>query len=97
VPLGTFNAQVTVPYSSFDVQPDGTAWLLRNMSGTSNAAPVNVTRVDALTGALTTQQLGTVVRGPYSRTAIGVSANGELAILHAENLRRLLLRRLTPR
>ena len=97
VPLGTFNAQVVVPFSSFDVQPDGTAWLLRNVAGTSNFSPVNVTRVDGVTGAITSQQLGTVVRGAYSKTAIGVSASGEISILHAETLRQMMLRRLTPR
>jgi hypothetical protein len=42
-------------------------------------------------------ELGTVVRGAYSKTAIAVSASGEIAILHAETLRQMMLRRLTPR
>jgi len=97
VPIGVFPAQYTVPFLSFDVQADGTAYLLRTGTGTSNASPVNVTRVDGATGALSTEQLGTVVRGPYSRTAIGVSPGGEISILHAETLYKLMLRRLEPR
>ncbi|MFO0593990.1 MAG: hypothetical protein U0228_01765 [Myxococcaceae bacterium] len=98
VQIGNFPVQSTVPFQSFDVAADGSAYLLRALSGpSSNFAPINVTRVDGATGAMTTQTLGTVVKGPYSKTAIGVSAGGEISILHAQDLRSMLLRRLTPR